>query len=85
MAHLEFGPRLLDRIMELLSGIAEKDKPERMEGRRLVTVIKPAKGTNINQKQENLNNKQSFSANKQQVVNIKPETEKAKLEETKRL
>lgn len=49
MAHLEFGPRLLDRIMEILSGIAEKDKPERMEGRRLVTLIKPIKGAQTKQ------------------------------------
>ena len=49
MAHLEFGPRLLDRIMTDLTNLAEKDRPERMEGRRLVTVIKPVKGAHIKQ------------------------------------
>ena len=55
MAHLEFGPRLLDRIMTDLTNLAEKDRPERMEGRRLVTVIKPTKGAHI--KQESKSNK----------------------------
>lgn len=52
MAHQEFGPKLLERIMTELSGLAEKDRPERMEGRRFVTVIKPVKGATLNIKPE---------------------------------
>lgn len=44
MAHTEFGPRLLGRIMELLPE-AEKERPERFEGRRLVTFVKSTKST----------------------------------------
>lgn len=45
MAHTEFGPKLLSRILENLKGIAEKDRPEKFEGRQLVTIVRPAKGT----------------------------------------
>lgn len=69
MAHLEFGPRLLDRMMEHLSEIAEKDKPERMEGRRLVTLIKPIKRAAINKKPETGNQRQ-------EIVNTEQETKK---------
>lgn len=41
MAHQEFGPKLLEKIMARVS--AEKDRQERMEGRRLTTVVRPAK------------------------------------------
>lgn len=44
MAHTEFGPRLLGRIMALLPE-AEKERPERFEGRRLVTFVKGTKST----------------------------------------
>ena len=64
MAHLEFGPRLLDRIMTDLTNLAEKDRPERMEGRRLVTVIKPTKGAHIRQE---VGNNKSATENPAQV------------------
>lgn len=55
MAHQEFGPKLLARIMESLEGIAEKERPERFEGRRFVTIIKPTKASpeNVKSKEEN--------------------------------
>lgn len=43
MAHQEFGPKLLEKIMATLEGVAEKDKPEHFEGRRFVTFVKPTK------------------------------------------
>ncbi len=41
MAHQEFGPKLLERIMDEIE--AEKERPERMEGRRLNTLVRAAK------------------------------------------
>lgn len=41
MAHQEFGPKLLVRIMAEIN--AEKERPERMEGRRLVTLVRATK------------------------------------------
>ena len=43
MAHQEFGPKLLQKIMGYLVGIAEKDREARFEGRRFVTMIKGIK------------------------------------------
>lgn len=43
MAHQEFGPKILKKILTLLEGIAAKEKAERWEGRRFVTIIKPIK------------------------------------------
>ena len=90
MAHQEFGPKLLERIMVELSGLAEKDRQERMEGRRFVTVLKPAKGAVINQKpsvtkipegkQETKNAKPSsikIPEGKQETVIKKPEETKS--------
>jgi len=44
MAHTEFGPKLLDRIMTDLSQIAQSEREARFEGRRFVTIIRPVKG-----------------------------------------
>jgi len=44
MAHTEFGPKLLAKIMSDLSEIAEQDREARFEGRRYVTIVKPKKG-----------------------------------------
>lgn len=44
MAHTEFGPKLLLRIMAELASVAEKEREEKFEGRRLVTTLKPVKG-----------------------------------------
>lgn len=41
MAHQEFGPKLLERIMSQID--AQKEKDPRMEGRRLNTVVRPTK------------------------------------------
>lgn len=68
MAHQEFGPKLLERVMTELSGLAEIDRPSRMEGRRFVTIIKPVKGTTVNKKPEE-------DSKKPEIVNGKPETE----------
>ncbi|MBI3283033.1 translation initiation factor IF-3 [Candidatus Curtissbacteria bacterium] len=44
MAHQEFGPKLLTRIMSTLEGIGEQEREARFEGRRYVTIVKPVKG-----------------------------------------
>lgn len=54
MAHQEFGPKLLTRIMSTLEEIGQLDREPRFEGRRYVTIVKPAKGT---VKQETVNKK----------------------------
>lgn len=44
MAHQEFGPKLLTRIMSVLEGVGQLDREPRFEGRRYVTIVKPVKG-----------------------------------------
>ena len=44
MAHQEFGPKMLKRILTDLEGIAEQEREARFEGRRYVTFVKPVKG-----------------------------------------
>lgn len=44
MAHQEFGPKLLERIMSTLNEIGQLEREPRFEGRRYVTLVKPAKG-----------------------------------------
>lgn len=44
MAHQEFGPKLLERLMAELDNKATQERPARMEGRRYVTVIRGVKG-----------------------------------------
>lgn len=43
MAHQEFGPKMLDRILSLLEDRGEQERQARFEGRRYVTFIKPVK------------------------------------------
>ena len=43
MAHTEFGPKLLERILKELSNIAETEREAKFEGRRFVTIIRPTK------------------------------------------
>ena len=45
MAHTEFGPKLLQKIMDLVGTEAAKERPERFEGRRFVTVVRGTKKT----------------------------------------
>jgi len=54
MTHTEFGPKLLEKVLYLLDGIAVKDKEAKFQGRRYITVLKPVKG---NMKQETDNKK----------------------------
>ena len=44
MAHTEFGPKLLEKVLYLLEGTAVQDKEARFQGRRFITVLKPIKG-----------------------------------------
>jgi len=44
MAHTEFGPKVLKRILDEVEEIAELEKEARFEGRRYVSIIKPKKG-----------------------------------------
>lgn len=53
MAHQEFGPKMLARIMSLLEDLAEQERDARFEGRRFVTIVKPTKGAI---KKETINN-----------------------------
>lgn len=43
MAHQEFGPKMLSRIMSLLQGLADQEREPRFEGRRYVTIVNPTK------------------------------------------
>lgn len=58
MAHQEFGPKLLTRIMSALEGVGQLDREPRFEGRRYVTIVKPEKGA-IKSENENKNQKSS--------------------------
>lgn len=53
MAHPEFGPKLLQKIMGMLEDQVEKDREARFEGRRFVTIIKGAKGQVKKQESQN--------------------------------
>lgn len=44
MTHQEYGPKVLERIMLELGDTATIERPPRMEGRRFVTTLRPAKG-----------------------------------------
>lgn len=52
MAHQEFGPKLLGKILSSLEEIAEKERPERFEGRQFVTVLKPAKKQQVKEEKK---------------------------------
>jgi len=43
MAHTEFGPKLLDKILDLLEGTAVKEREPKFQGRRFATILKPSK------------------------------------------
>lgn len=47
MAHQEFGPKLLERIMSTLDGIGQLEREPRFEGRRYVTIVRPTKQSKI--------------------------------------
>ncbi len=44
MAHQEFGPKLLERLITELDNQVTQERPARMEGRRYVTIIRGVKG-----------------------------------------
>ena len=44
MAHQEFGPKLLEKILGELEGMGQIERPPRMEGRRFVSIIRAARG-----------------------------------------
>lgn len=43
MAHQEFGPKMLAKIMSSLEGIVKEERQARFEGRRYVTLIRTGK------------------------------------------
>ena len=45
MAHTEFGPKLLKRIMHELAEVAQVEKEAIFSGRRYITILKSVKGT----------------------------------------
>lgn len=53
MAHQEFGPKLLGKILDYFNGQVQTERPARMEGRRFVTTIRAQKGTKTNGQTEN--------------------------------
>lgn len=55
MAHQEFGPKMLDKILSLLENEGEQERQARFEGRRYVTFVKPVKKQH---KQETINGKE---------------------------
>lgn len=57
MAHLEFGPKLLVRILAQIE--AQKERDEKMEGRRLVTVVRPIKKSQLEKGKQAENEKQT--------------------------
>jgi len=58
MTHTEFGPRLLQKILTQLEGIAEKDRDPRWEGKRYVAILRQTKGQKPKSEQETENIKQ---------------------------
>ena len=49
MAHQEFGPKMIARVMLALETLAQQDRESRFEGRRYVTLVKPMKGKVANE------------------------------------
>ena len=45
MAHQEFGPKLMEKILVALEGVGEKERDFRQMGLQFTGVIKPAKST----------------------------------------
>lgn len=45
MAHTEFGPKLLSRILASLEGVAEQERPEKFEGRQFTTILRPTRAS----------------------------------------
>lgn len=43
MAHTEFGPKLLEKILSELGENVQKERDSKFHGRRYVTIIKPVK------------------------------------------
>ena len=74
MAHQEFGPKLLARVLKELEEIGQQDRQERFEGRRFVTVVRPVKKQAKQEKQETGETKKETGVQKSQTVNKKPES-----------
>lgn len=93
MAHQEFGPKLLERLMTELDNQVTQERPARMEGRRYVTVIRGIKGAFVKEERKKpadtkvLAGKEDIGkeeANKEKPkVTAKAENEKANENETK--
>ena len=64
MAHQEFGPQMLQKIMGILEGIAAQEREARFEGRRYVTVVKGIKGAQTEKPKEDKKQKESESESK---------------------
>lgn len=80
MAHQEFGPKLLERLMTELDNQVTQERPARMEGRRYVTVIRGIKGAFV--KEENKKEETEKVTGETKVAD-KSETEKTNENETK--
>lgn len=59
MAHQEFGPKLLERIMGVLEGLAQIERTPRMEGRRFVCTIRGTKKGQVQVEKQEVNESKS--------------------------
>lgn len=62
MAHTEFGPKLLEKIISRIGNFAEQEREARFEGRRFVTIIRQAKGQKLENKKEDETENQKSSS-----------------------
>lgn len=62
MAHTEFGPKVLKRVLENLEGIAERERDEKFEGRQFNAILKPTKQTFKKQEEKNENKNEKSSS-----------------------
>lgn len=56
MAHTEFGPKLLTKILAELAEVAEQERVEKFEGRQFVTILKPAKIAQVKEQNNEVKN-----------------------------
>lgn len=52
MAHKEFGPKVLGKILAKLENLVEQEREAKFEGRRFVTIIRSAKSLSKKEKEK---------------------------------
>ncbi len=77
MAHTEFGPKLLAKILAKLEGKAQQERESRFEGRRYVTIIRPASQQSKQETQSKSDETKNQKSSSQKVQdNLKGEDSK---------